>query len=81
MPAACPRDIYVPSYMRSPRETSFSRVPGGGKAAAGNAGKRYKGGASLGSDERKYPAGKPRALDPGKPDGILTLTLFLKLTT
>ena len=81
MPAACPRDAYVPSYMRSPRETSFSRVPGGGEAAAGNAGKRFKGGAGPGSDERKYPPGKPGALDPGKPDRVLTLTLFLKQTT
>ena len=63
MPAACPRDIYVPSYTRARRETSFFRVPGGGEAAAGNAEKRDRG-AGVGSDERKHPAGKPRALDP-----------------
>ena len=46
MPAACPRDIYVPSYTCAPRETSFFRVPGGGFAAAENAEKRH-GGAGL----------------------------------
>jgi hypothetical protein len=61
MPAACPRDLYVPSYTRVPRETSFSRVPGGGEAAAGNAGKRLSW-QPASSDERKYPAGK-RSVD------------------
>ena len=52
---------YLRSKLHSAaRAISFSRVPGGG-FAAGNAGKRGSWGAGL-SDERKYPAGKPRAL-------------------